>query len=106
LGVDGFSEFFVGFSEVEFLLEAEPESGGGAEVAAEAEGGIRRDRASAVNEGGDAAVWDFEVDGEAVLGDSKWVEKLGLQNFAGVWKVEGCAGFGHDGTRLGVSDSR
>jgi hypothetical protein len=40
------------------------------------------------------------------LGDSKWVEKLGLQNFAGVWKVEGCAGFGHDGTRLGVSDSR
>lgn len=76
--------FGAGFAEVVFVLEADPELGTGAEVAAEAQGSVRGDSPAAVDDGCYAAVGDMKINGEAVLGDAQWLQELGADDLAGV----------------------
>ena len=84
LGFNVHSRFRPGFAEIELLLEADPEFGGGSEVAAESQGGVRRDGAATADDGGDTAVRDLQIHREAVLGDAQRFEKLRLRDLAGV----------------------
>ena len=70
-------------ADVVIGLEVQPELRGGAEILAEADRGIDRDRACAADDFVDAARRNADVLGQAVFGDAQRRQEFFGENFAG-----------------------
>lgn len=83
------ADFVEGFAaggepEIVAALEADPELGGVAEVAAEAQGGVGGDAALAADQVVDARRGDVEFLGETVGGEAEGFHELREENLAGM----------------------